>query len=159
MSTGFLRRCVVASDHAAVEARRQVESLLREQGLEVLSFGPANADERTDYPEVAYDACAAVLMGEADGGFLLCGSGIGMSIAANRFVPIRAALCRSIEDARMARLHNDANICCLGARSTDRADIEAIVSAFLTGAFEGGRHTKRVTMLGNVPHARGSHGA
>ena len=103
-----------------------------------------------DYPEFGYGVANAVSNGEADSGIIICGTGIGISIAANRNPKIRAALCTSVEMARLAREHNDANVLALGARITDGKTAVQIAQTFIDSDFEGGRHARRVNKLGGL---------
>ena len=136
----------LASDHAGVALRRLLMRELHSAGHEILDLGPAD-DASVDYPLFAAELAAAMASGRAERGILVCGSGIGMSIAANRFPHIRAALCRDAEDSRLARRHNDANVLVLGARRDGGAAALDCLRAFLDTGFEGGRHARRVAML------------
>ncbi|MCG6947543.1 MAG: ribose 5-phosphate isomerase B [Acidobacteria bacterium] len=137
---------VIASDHAGVDLKARLIELIGEAGHEIQDFGPA-ATGSVDYPDYAHAVAEAVADGRADRGILICGTGIGMSLAANRHPRIRAALCHDALTAEMARLHNDANVLCVGARTTGEAVVEQIVRIFLTTAFEGGRHQRRVEKI------------
>ncbi len=137
---------VVASDHAAVELKRRVVELLAARGERFADLGPA--DERSvDYPDYAHRVVAEIIAGRADRGILICGTGIGMSMAANRHPGVRAALCHDAYTAEMARRHNDANVLCLGARVLGAGVAEQVVEIFLGTAFEGGRHQRRVAKI------------
>lgn len=133
----------VASDHAALDARAAVIKQLREAGHEVLDLGPYEAVS-CDYPDFAFKVTDEVEAGRAQFGVLLCGSGMGMAMAANKRPKIRAALATNEYLARMSRQHNDANVLCLGARVLGPDLIAAITSAFFNTPFEGGRHQRRV---------------
>ncbi len=137
-----MTKIVIGSDHAAFEMKEFVKELLVLQKIEVLDVGTHSAD-RCDYPDFA-TAVAKVVVDQKISGILLCGSGIGVSIVANRYKGIRAALCRSATDAEMSRKHNDANILCLGARTNSKKEIEAIIESWLTYQFEAGRHADRL---------------
>lgn len=137
---------VIASDHAGVDLKARLIELIGEAGHEIQDLGPA-ATGSVDYPDYAHAVAEAVADGRADRGILICGTGIGMSLAANRHPRIRAALCHDALTAEMARLHNDANVLCVGARTTGEAVVEQIVRIFLTTAFEGGRHQRRVEKI------------
>jgi ribose 5-phosphate isomerase B len=137
---------VIASDHAGVEFKRQIVELIRVGGREVRDLGPADTSS-VDYPDFAHAVAGAVAAGEADVGILICGTGIGMSVAANRHRGVRAALCHDAYTAEMARRHNDANVLCLGARVTGGGVAEQIVELFLDTPFEGGRHQRRVDLI------------
>jgi ribose 5-phosphate isomerase B len=136
----------VASDHAGYERKQVVLNYLRKQGIEFKDFG-AFSSESSDYPDFAHPLAAAVSRGEFDKGITLCGSGNGINMTANKHPGIRSALCWMPEIARLARLHNDANICSLPARFiTDEQALE-IVKVFLETEFEGGRHIARINKI------------
>jgi ribose 5-phosphate isomerase B len=139
-------RLALASDHGGFALKQHLLSALRARDLELLDLGPQTADS-IDYPAKAKELCSAVLEDRAELGILLCGTGIGMSIAANRYPRIRAALCTDPFMARMAREHNDANVLVLGGRVLSPALAEEIVDVFLASSFEGGRHGRRIAML------------
>ena len=136
-------RLVAASDHAGLALRAEAVKAARARGLEVEDLGPFSADS-VDYPDFAVRVGEAVAAGRARFGVLVCGTGIGMSMAANKVPGVRAALCHTEFEARMARAHNDANVLCLGERVTGPGLAAAIVEVFLTTPFEGGRHARRV---------------
>jgi glycine hydroxymethyltransferase len=135
----------IATDHAAYELK---EYLLKTNGCTDLG---AFSEESVDYPDFAYKMADALLKNPDAVGILLCGSGIGISIAANRFKHVRAALCRDVDDATVARKHNNANVLVLGGRTTNKEDAQKMVDAFLHTEFEGGRHDRRVQKLQEVP--------
>ncbi len=137
---------VAASDHAGLNLRAEGVKAARASGFEVEDLGPLTADS-VDYPDFAAKVGEAVGAGRARFGLLVCGTGIGMSIAANKLPGVRAALCRTEYEARMARAHNDANVLCLGERVTGAGLGAAIVEAFLATPFEGGRHARRVEKI------------
>jgi ribose 5-phosphate isomerase B len=137
---------VIASDHAGVELKRQIVELIGTGGRQVRDLGPADTSS-VDYPDFAHAVASAVAAGEADAGILICGTGIGMSLAANRHRGVRAALCHDAFTAEMARRHNDANVLCLGARVTGAGVAEQVVELFLDTPFEGGRHQRRVALI------------
>jgi ribose 5-phosphate isomerase B len=139
-------RLVAGSDHAGLALRAEGVRIAREAGLEVEDLGPFSG-ESVDYPDYARQVAEAVAAGRARLGLLVCGTGIGMSIAANKVKGIRAALCTTEYEARMARLHNDANVLCLGERVVGLGLGGAIVKAFLESRFEGGRHERRVQKM------------
>lgn len=132
----------IAADHAGVDLKNIVRTHL-EKKITLHDLG-TDSSNSVDYPDYAEKVCQAIAQNTAARGILLCGTGIGMSIAANRHRHIRAALCATPEAAQMARLHNDANVLVLGARVLDTAQALAIVDAFLAADFEGGRHAHRV---------------
>jgi len=137
---------VIASDHAGVDLKARIVKLIGEGGLDVRDLGPAEKTS-VDYPKFAHAVARAVAAGEAKRGILICGTGIGMSLAANRHPQVRAALCHDAFTAEMARRHNDANILCIGARSTGPGVAEQMVGIFLETAFEGDRHQRRVDLI------------
>lgn len=139
-------RVVAASDHAGLSLRAEAVKAAKAKGFEVEDLGP-HAPDSVDYPDYAVAVSRAVAEGRARLGILVCGTGIGMSIAANKVPGVRAALCRTEYEARMARAHNDANVLCLGERVTGAGLGAAIVEAFLATAFEGGRHARRVEKM------------
>ncbi len=136
----------IASDHAGFERKALLIEEIARLGFTALDLGTHNT-ESVDYPDYGKKVADAVANGEAALGVVICGSGIGISIAANRNPKIRAALCHSEETARLARQHNDANVLALGARITDEPTSIVCLRAFLTTPFEGGRHTTRVNKL------------
>jgi ribose 5-phosphate isomerase B len=139
-------RLAAASDHAGFPLKNHLVAWLRAHGHEVADLGTHSA-ESTDYPDFAHELARRVASGEFERGLLVCGTGIGMSIAANRHAGVRAARCLSEYDARMARAHNDANVLALGERVTGGGLAEAILETFLATAFEGGRHARRVERI------------
>jgi ribose 5-phosphate isomerase B len=139
-------RVVLGSDHAGLALRAEVARVAREAGFEVEDLGPA-AGESVDYPDYAARVAEAVASGRARLGVLVCGTGIGMSIAANKVRGIRAAHCTTEYEARMARAHNDANVLCMGERVIGIGLGGAVAAAFLSQGFEGGRHQRRVDKI------------
>jgi ribose 5-phosphate isomerase B len=137
---------VIASDHAGVDLKARIVELVDEIGREVHDLGPADTTS-VDYPDFAHAVARAVENGEAERGILICGTGIGMSLAANRHPQVRAALCHDAFTAEMARRHNDANVLCIGARATGTGVAEQMVRIFLGTAFEGDRHQRRVDLI------------
>lgn len=130
-------------DHAAFETKEKLKSWLKKKGIEFQDMG-TSSDERCDYPVYAKAVVAKVLESKDHRGILICGSGIGVSMVANRFQGIRAALCRNVEDATLSRQHNDANVLCLGARTTSQRTIYQITTAWISTEFEKGRHQDRL---------------
>ena len=139
-------RVAIGADHGALELKKAVREALARRGHAVTDFG-TNSTDSVDYPDYAQAVCRAVTAHEADFGILMCTTGIGMSIAANRFPQVRAALVTDVEDARTTRQHNDANVLCLGSRHIDPSTAARMVDAFLGTSFEGGRHERRVEKL------------
>lgn len=136
----------IGTDHAGIELKDWTVALLREKGHEVIDLGPYNAD-RVDYPDYAHKVATSVLEDESSQGILICGSGIGMSMTANRHEGIRAALCHDAYTATVARGHNDANILCYGERIVGKGVAESILDAWIAGSFDGGRHVNRVAKI------------
>jgi ribose 5-phosphate isomerase B len=136
----------IASDHAGVDFKVFVKELFTQKGYEIVDMGP-ETKERVDYPDFASKVCQEVQKDENSKGILICGTGIGMSMAANKFDGIRAAHCHNEYSAKMAREHNDANILCLGERVTGLGMVEEIIESWLTHSFEGGRHAGRVEKI------------
>jgi ribose 5-phosphate isomerase B len=136
----------IGTDHAGIELKDWTVELLRSKGHEVEDFGPYTKD-RVDYPDYAHKVATAVLEDSESQGILICGSGIGMSMAANRHAGIRAALCHDAYTAMVAREHNDANILCFGERIVGKGVAESIIDAWLANGFEGGRHVQRVKKI------------
>jgi ribose 5-phosphate isomerase B len=139
----------IACDHGAFALKQHLVAYLQAKGLKVLDLGVPNTDS-VDYPEYGYAMAHAIKDGKAAKGILMCGSGIGISIAANRFPEIRAALVTDVTCARLAREHNNANVLCLGGRMIGPDLAEECVDTFLNTDFDGGeRHVRRVGLLGN----------
>ena len=136
-------KIAVGSDHRGYEAKELIKSILARKGHEVVDFG-ADESKSCDYPDFAVPAALAVARNEADYGILICGSGIGMSITANKIPGIRAALCHDELTAQMSRKHNNANILCLPAMLINDTLVNRIVETWLAAEFEGGRHERRV---------------
>ena len=139
-------KIVIGSDHWGVDTKARIGSLLSSAGHEILDVGP-RGKEPVDYPDFAHALCRKILDGSCERGILICGTGLGMSMAANRHAGIRAAVCHDPYTARMSRRHNDANVLCLGARVCGEGLIEEIVSAWLETPFEGERHVPRVQKI------------
>ena len=135
-----------ACDHGGFPLRNAVIAHLENKGYQVLDFG-CNTPERCDYPPRAEAACRAVVREDASLALLICGTGIGMSMAANKIHGIRAACCSDTYSAAMTRRHNDANVLCMGARVIGEGLALEILDAFLDSSFEGGRHAARVSMI------------
>ncbi len=142
-------KVAIGADHRGYDAKCRIKAFLQESGREVRDFGTDSA-KAMDYPDPAFAASAAVQSGECDIGVLLCGSGIGMSITANKVRGIRAALCHDELTAEMARRHNDANILCLPADLVGESLMHRIVEVWLKTSFEGGRHSKRIQKIGDI---------
>ena len=137
---------VIASDHAGVDLKARIVELIGEAGHEVRDLGPEETTS-VDYPDFAHAVAGAVAADEAEWGILICGTGIGMSLAANRHSQVRAALCHDAFTAEMARRHNDANVLCVGARVVGFGVAEQMVKIFLGTDFEGDRHQRRINKI------------
>ena len=137
---------VIAADHAGLTLKTELAHELGRRGFRVIDLG-TDGEASVDYPDYAEALARRIEAGDAERGVLICGSGIGMSIAANRHREVRAALCRDVESARLARRHNDANVLVLGGRVTPLDEATACLDAFLETPFEGGRHARRVAKL------------
>ena len=140
----------IASDHAGFELKSELKKDLMDLGFTVLDLGADSLDS-VDYPDFGYSLAGAMKEGKAERGVLVCGSGIGISIAANRHPEIRAALVHDALGARMSRLHNDANVICFGGRMVGADVARDCLKVFLETDFEGGRHAKRVDKLSDPP--------
>ena len=139
-------KIAVASDHAGFECKQTVLKFLQEQGIEYKDFGTYSA-ESCDYLDYAHPLSDAVSRGEFDKGITLCGSGNGINMTANKHKGIRSAICWLPEIAKLARLHNDANVCALPARYISNNEAIEILKVFLTTEFEGGRHLTRINKI------------
>lgn len=133
----------VGTDHRGLEQKRMVSEIASELGHEVVDHG-ANSTESCDYPDIAKTLGESVASGATDRGILICGTGIGMSIAANKVKGVRAAVCNNTNQARLSREHNDANVLCIPGDSFEESAVQEMVSVWLDAAFEGGRHARRV---------------
>ena len=141
-----MMKIALASDHAGYAEKERLKPLLQELGVDVTDLGP-DSEESVDYPDYARKVAEDVAEGRVDQGLLVCGSGTGMAITANKTPGIRAAVAWSEETARLARQHNDANVLAIGARTTPAEQIPGIVRAWFGSAFEGGRHADRVKKI------------
>ncbi len=137
---------VIASDHAGYELKEVLKQELTTMGYRVLDLGTGST-ESVDYPDFGRAAAEAIADGRSSRGIIVCGTGIGISIAANRHHGIRAALCHDVETARLGREHNDANLLALGGRTTDPETAKACLKTFLETSYDGGRHEPRVAKL------------
>ena len=140
-------RVVIGSDHAGYDQKERLKAHLSERGYDVVDVGTASGAESVDYPDFAIAASRIVAHGDAELGVLVCGTGIGMSIAANKVRGVRAANITSVEFARLAREHNNANVVTLSARLIPVQENEQIVDVFLSTSFAGGRHGDRVDKI------------
>lgn len=141
-----INKITVGCDHAAYELKKKVIAHLNERGVEVIDVG-TNSTESCDYPNFARAVCKNVQDGVTELGILICGTGIGMSIAANKHRGIRAAVCSDTFSARLTREHNNANVLCFGERVVGMGLAFDLVDAFIDAEFEGGKHQRRVDMI------------
>ncbi|TAL31679.1 MAG: ribose 5-phosphate isomerase B [Alphaproteobacteria bacterium] len=141
------KKIAISADHAGFQLKSQVAEHLKKRGYEVIDLGTLS-EERVDYPDYGYKLAEAIRDGKAPFGVAVCGSGIGISIALNRYKDVRAALVHDVTSARLSRSHNDANVLALGARLIGPDIALECVDVFLSTAFEGGRHAGRVEKLG-----------
>lgn len=144
-----MSKVLIASDHAGLTGKNIVKHTLDQMGIEYEDLG-TNSEESVDYPDFAEQVARRVAAGVAERGILLCGSGIGVSIAANKISGIRAALAWNEETARLSREHNNANIVAIGSRTTPQETIEQITRTFLTTDFAGGRHIPRIEKISKL---------
>lgn len=141
-----MKRIIVGADHAGYELKQHLAEALERRGWEVEDVGTDSAAS-VDYPDFAHRVAKTVSAGEVPLGLLICGSGVGMSITANKHDGVRAVVCSEPYSAAMARCHNDANVLCLGARVVGRGLAESILDVFVHSEFEGGRHARRVSKI------------
>jgi ribose 5-phosphate isomerase B len=138
----------IAADHAGFDLKAKLADELKSAGYQVLDLGTKDGTTSVDYPDFGKAVAEAVTSGKADAGVVVCGTGIGISIAVNRHPGARAALCHDVTSARLSREHNDANVLALGARMTGEQVAKDCLRAFLTTDFAGDRHARRVEKLG-----------
>ncbi len=146
-------RIAVANDHRGAASIQQVKAIIAQLNHELIDFG-STGDQPVDYPDLAYVAARAVSEGQADRAILICGTGIGMSIAANKVKGVRAALCYDELNARVSRHHNDANVLCLSGDLLGSSMLRKIVETWLTTDFAGGRHERRVNKIAAIEEGR-----
>lgn len=139
-------KIAIGNDHVAVEMKNHVKAYLEAQGHEVINFG-TDSTERTDYPIYSNRVADAVVSGECELGILICGTGVGISIAANKIKGVRAVVCSEPYSAKLSRQHNNTNILAFGARVVGTATAEMIVDEFINAEYEGGRHQRRIDMI------------
>ena len=139
----------IGCDHAGVELKDEIVQFLRDKNIEVTDCG-IKSGEKCDYPDMAEKVCSLVVSGAAEKGILVCGTGIGMSMAANKIKGIRAAVCSEHFSAKYTRLHNDANVLSLGARVTGPGLAAELTDIFISTEFEGGRHQRRVDLISKL---------
>ncbi len=142
-------KIIIGADHAGFALKESLKSCLVRLGLEITDVGTGNADS-VDYPDFGCRVAAGVSCGAYSRGILVCGSGVGMTIIANKYPRVRAALCLDEETAELSRRHNDTNILCLAGRKTDPEKAEKIIEIWLKTAFEGGRHNRRIEKIREI---------
>ena len=142
-------KIAIGCDHGGLEHKNAILEHLKERGFEVTDFG-IYEQVSVDYPDIASKLCKSILSGECERGILVCGTGIGMSIAANKFKGIRAAVCSEHFSAKYTRLHNNSNVLCLGGRVIGIGTALELADLFVDTEFEGGRHQSRVNMLNEL---------
>lgn len=142
-------RIAIGNDHVAVEMKQQITEYLESKGIEVINYG-TDSEERCDYPVYGEKVARAVVAGEADCGILICGTGVGISLSANKVKGIRAVVCSEPYSARLSKQHNNTNILAFGARVIGIELAKMIVDEWLQAEFEGGRHQKRVDMIKEI---------
>lgn len=139
----------LGSDHAGFAMKEKMKAVIEELGLEFKDYGCFD-ENSVDYPVIAKAVCSAIKNGECEKGILICGTGVGMSIAANKVKGIRASLCGDTFSAKFTRLHNDSNVLCMGARVIGEDIAAEIIKTYLTTEFEGGRHARRVNLITEI---------
>lgn len=148
-----MKRIVLGADHGGYELKNTIKAHLEACGFETIDVG-TNSSESCDYPIFASKLCQKLQNGEADLGILVCGTGIGMSMAANKHKGIRAACCSDTFSARLTRLHNNANVLCLGARVLGAGLALDLVDNFVNAEFEGDRHIKRLSLIEDIENGK-----
>jgi ribose 5-phosphate isomerase B len=141
------KNILIGSDHAGFLLKEDIKKYLESNNYKVLDCGTDSAENSVDYPDFSKKLCNSIKAKKAKKGILICGTGIGMSISANRYSFIRAALCNSVETAKLSREHNDANVLVLGARVLDKKIVKKMVDTFLETKFLKGRHKKRIEKI------------
>ena len=141
-----MKKIFISSDHAGFKLKENIKSFLKKKKYSFIDLGPNN-DNRVDYPDYAHSLAKKVKINKNYRGILVCGSGMGMNIAANRHKNIRAAQCYNVKSTKLSRLHNDANIITLGSRLLSKKNALNCISIFLKTKFEGGRHTRRIKKI------------
>jgi len=144
-----IKKIAIASDHAAFTEKAALISFLEKHGYSIIDCG-TDSVESCHYPNYVFKAIDALKTKKAEFSILLCGTGIGVSMVANKFKNIRAGLCRSVDEAKLTRQHNDANVLCLGARINSMDELINISKSFLSENFEGGRHQKRLDLFDDL---------
>ena len=144
-----MHKLAIGNDHTAVELKNEIKTYLEEKGYEIVNVG-TDSSESFNYPISGYRVAKLVQSGEVDGGILICGTGVGISLAANKVEGIRAVVCSEPYSARLSRMHNNTNIVAFGARVIGPETAKDIVDAWLGAEYEGGRHDARVAMLTEI---------
>ena len=144
-----VQKIVIGSDHGGFDMKEFIKAELEKKGVDIKDVGTHNSDS-VDYPVYAAQVAKAVSKGEFEKGILICGTGLGVSMTANRFKGVRAALCTSVEMARLSREHNDANVLVLGGRITPQETASAILGTWLSTGFEGDRHIRRINLIDEI---------
>lgn len=145
-----IEKIFIASDHAGFDAKQIAKKTLNQMNFEVMDLGTNDSQKSVDYPDFAYALSKEIAKDEKNYGILICGTGIGISIAANRNPKIRCALCHDVLTAKLAREHNDANVLAFGGRILGSAEIESIIKIFFNTEFLGDRHARRIAKLGEI---------
>jgi ribose 5-phosphate isomerase B len=140
-------KIALASDHRGFEFKNRIVSMLTQMGHTIVDFGTASSNESVDYPDFGIKAAQSVGSGECDRGILICGTGIGMSLVANKVKGVRAAVCHNLYTVEMSRRHNDSNVLCIGADIVNEELLEQKVKLWLETPFDGGRHARRVEKI------------
>ena len=148
-----MKKIVLGADHGGFELKNTIKSHLENKGYDIIDVGTNSADS-CDYPIFASKLCQKIQNGEAERGILVCGTGIGMSIAANKHKGIRAACCSDTFSARLTRLHNNANVLCIGARVVGAGLGIDLVEEFVNAEFEGDRHIKRLSLIEDIENGK-----
>lgn len=147
-------KLAIGNDHTAIELKNEIKKHLEEKGIEVIDVG-TNSPERFNYPVSGYKVGKMVAAGEVDGGVLICGTGVGISLAANKVHGVRACVCSEPYSARLSKQHNNSNIIAFGARVVGPEMAKMIVDEWLNAKYEGGRHQVRVDMLKEIEETQG----
>ena len=141
-----MKKIYISSDHAGFKLKETIKSYLKKRNIDFKDMGPNN-ESRVDYPDYAHKVARKVKISKNNVGILICGSGMGMNIAANRHKNVRAAQCFNLKSTKLSRLHNDANIITLGSRLLSKKNVLNYINVFLNTKFEGGRHLKRIKKI------------
>lgn len=146
-------KLVIGNDHVAIEMKNEIREYVEQKGIEVVNVG-TDSPERFNYPVSGYKAARMVADGEADGGILICGTGVGISLAANKVKGIRACVCSDPYTARLSKQHNNSNMIAFGARVIGIETAKMIVDEWLNAKYEGGRHQKRIDMIAEIENTQ-----